>query len=72
MVALFFNSINSIVFDKTETLTTTKIMKIEFVPEPNSALSDYKLQLVKSLVYYSAHRSAERKIIKASFGIFLA
>lgn len=57
--------ISSIVFDKTGTLTNTKDAKIEFAALNSEAestasanppvLSDYELQLVKSLVYHSSH-----------------
>ncbi len=46
------SGINTVVFDKTGTLTNTKNSKIEF---NGDALSDYELQLVKSLVYHSSH-----------------
>ncbi|MCW5907160.1 MAG: heavy metal translocating P-type ATPase metal-binding domain-containing protein [Chitinophagales bacterium] len=49
--------IDTIVFDKTGTLTNTKNARIEFVNGANgeATLSDYELQLVKSLVYHSSH-----------------
>jgi Cu+-exporting ATPase len=56
---------NAIVFDKTGTLTNTKNAKITFEGE---ALSDYELQLVKSLVYHSSH-PLSRKIYEALAGV---
>ncbi len=54
--------INSIVFDKTGTLTNTKNAKIEYWTTDDrqqtadkTRLSDYEIQLVKSLVYHSSH-----------------
>ena len=47
--------INSIVFDKTGTLTNTKNAKIEYQTTDKISLSDYEIQLVKSLVYHSSH-----------------
>lgn len=54
--------INSVVFDKTGTLTNTKNAKIEYWASddiegttPNTGLSAYETQLVKSLVYHSSH-----------------
>ncbi len=50
--------INSIVFDKTGTLTNTKNSKIEFVKaeeNSNESITEYELQLIKSLVYHSSH-----------------
>jgi len=47
--------VNSIVFDKTGTLTNTKNAKIEFVSNESEVISEYELQLVKSLVYHSSH-----------------
>ena len=44
--------VNAIVFDKTGTLTNTKKSTTQYCGEP---LSDYELQLVKSLVYHSSH-----------------
>ena len=44
--------VDSIVFDKTGTLTNTKKSDLGYEGEK---LSDYELQLVKSLVYHSSH-----------------
>jgi Cu+-exporting ATPase len=43
---------NTIVFDKTGTITHSKSMKIEFIGEP---LSDDKIKMIKSLVRHSTH-----------------
>ena len=44
--------VDSIVFDKTGTLTNTRKSDLDYEGEP---LSEYELQLVKSLVYHSSH-----------------
>ena len=46
------NKIDAIVFDKTGTLTNTQNASVKF---EGTALTDYELQLVKSLAYHSSH-----------------
>ena len=58
-------NINSIVFDKTCTLTNTRKSDLDY---EGQALSDYELQLVKSLVYHSYH-PLSKKISAALVGV---
>ena len=70
--------INAIVFDKTGTLTNTKNARIEYVSLDEGGkeislfpgLSNFELQLVKSLVYHSSH-PLSKKVYESLEGVRL-